>query len=183
MSDGGGGASRSTDPAAGSSAATDVSLREHLTSLIEALEEQMNRRLHAIEQQVRDALAAAEKLSESQRTTVEERIKGVETLARVTQDSAQAAVSKAEDATSKRFESVNEFRAQLADQTSQFLPREVFDTTVQQWSEWRQGVDKDRATLAGRSGGIGSLVGWIVAGAGFVATMLGIAVILAGRIG
>ena len=30
----GGGASRSTDPAAGSSSATDVSLREHLTSLI-----------------------------------------------------------------------------------------------------------------------------------------------------
>lgn len=36
MSEDGGGASRSTDPAAGSSAATDVSLREHLAALRQA---------------------------------------------------------------------------------------------------------------------------------------------------
>jgi bisphosphoglycerate-dependent phosphoglycerate mutase len=33
------------------------------------------------------------------------------------------AVLKAETATEKRFESVNEFRAQLADQSNQFMPR------------------------------------------------------------
>ena len=175
----GGGASRTTDYAAGTSAATDVSLLDHVTLMVRQLEAQMDRRMLAIEQQVRDALAAAEKVTVAERATVEERVRGVEMLAKVTQESAAEAVRKAEAATEKRFESVNEFRAQLADQTSAFLPREVFDTTVQQWSEWRQGVDKDRATLAGRSGGIGSSIGWIVAGAGFVATVLGIIAILA----
>jgi predicted ATPase len=39
----------------------------------------------------------------------------------------EKAVSKAEIATEKRFESVNEFRAQLADQTRSFLPRLEYD--------------------------------------------------------
>ena len=43
--------------------------------------------------------------------------------------SAEKAVGKVELATEKRFESVNEFRAQLSDQTNSFLPREVADTT------------------------------------------------------
>jgi hypothetical protein len=37
--------------------------------------------------------------------------------------SAEKAVSKAEQATERRFEAVNEFRGQLADQTGTFLPR------------------------------------------------------------
>lgn len=43
--DAGGGASRSTDPAAGSSAATDVSLREHFAALREADRELARERL------------------------------------------------------------------------------------------------------------------------------------------
>lgn len=41
--------------------------------------------------------------------------------------SAKEAVSKAEAATDKRFESVNEFRAQLNDQARLFLPRSEYD--------------------------------------------------------
>lgn len=40
------------------------------------------------------------------------------------------AIHKAEAATEKRFESVNEFRAQLADQASSFLPREVAESQI-----------------------------------------------------
>lgn len=38
-------------------------------------------------------------------------------------ESAEKAVTKAEAASEKRFESVNEFRAQLSDQTATFMPR------------------------------------------------------------
>lgn len=38
-------------------------------------------------------------------------------------DAADKAIAKAEAATEKRFESVNEFRAQLSDQTRTFMPR------------------------------------------------------------
>ena len=51
--------------------------------------------------------------------------------------SAEKAVTKAENATEKRFDSVNEFRAQLADQASQFMPREVAET---QTAEFRNQI-------------------------------------------
>lgn len=41
--------------------------------------------------------------------------------------SAKEAVLKAESATEKRFESVNEFRAQLSDQAHSFMPRAEYD--------------------------------------------------------
>jgi len=48
----GGGASRSTDPAAGSSAATDVSLREYLGSRIDALDRLYKSELAALKELV-----------------------------------------------------------------------------------------------------------------------------------
>ncbi len=128
---------------------------------------------------VRDALAAAEKLRLAQLAAIEERIRGVELVAKMSQESASLAVKKAEAATERRFEAVNEFRGQLADQTRTFLPRETFDTTLSQWQEWRTDVDADRATLRGRTSGINASIGALVLAAGFVATFLGIVVILA----
>jgi hypothetical protein len=43
-------------------------------------------------------------------------------------ESAEKAVVKAETAAEKRFESVNEFRAQLTDQAATFISRQEFDT-------------------------------------------------------
>lgn len=48
---------------------------------------------------------------------------------------ADKAVSKAETATEKRFESVNEFRGQLNDQSRQFMPRSEADQLVQQLTQ------------------------------------------------
>lgn len=45
-------------------------------------------------------------------------------------DAADRAVSKAESATEKRFESVNEFRQTLSDQASKFIIRSEFDLVV-----------------------------------------------------
>ncbi len=57
-----------------------------------------------------------------------------EKAVRAALEAAQKAVDKAEEAATKRFESVNEFRAQLADQAASFLTRReaiaVFSTMV-----------------------------------------------------
>ena len=63
--DDGGGASRSTDPASGSSAATDVSLREYLTSLIDAVEKRSDARFDAMKEAVAKVAEANEKRFDS----------------------------------------------------------------------------------------------------------------------
>jgi hypothetical protein len=94
----GGGASRSTDPAYGSSSATDVSLREYLVALIHAAEQRSDARFESMKDQVDAAFR-----------------------------SSQEAISKAELASDKRFESVNEFRAVLADQQRDLVTRQVLN--------------------------------------------------------
>jgi len=64
-------------------------------------------------------LTALSKLSDT-------RFKHQEEMVRVALSAAKEAVTKAEVATEKRFESVNEFRQTLSDQTSSFIPRAEF---------------------------------------------------------
>jgi len=71
-----------------------VSLREHLTALINEMNLRFDAAISAQDKAVQIAMIASEK-----------------------------AVVKAEIAAEKRFESVNEFRGQLADQAATFMPR------------------------------------------------------------
>lgn len=96
MSDSGGGASETTEPAYGSSAATDVSLRTYLIALINGAEQRSDERFRHMKEMVESAF-----------------------------ESAQTAITKADIATEKRFEGVNEFRAALSDQASQFVTRDA----------------------------------------------------------
>ena len=57
----GGGASRTTDPAYGSSSATDVSLREHMTALVQALDRHITAELGALRRETEQANHAAER--------------------------------------------------------------------------------------------------------------------------
>ena len=58
----------------------------------------------------------------------------------------QEAIRKQDAATEKRFEAVNEFREQLREQTSQFIPREVaekeFNRLAQRIEEQKERLDK-----------------------------------------
>ena len=86
MADEGGGASRSTDPAAGTSAATDVSLREYLMQAIAASRQECRDGLKHLE----DSVAKAETNSKEN-------------------------IEKALASIDRRFDGVNEFRGALAD--------------------------------------------------------------------
>ena len=61
MNDEGGGASRSTDPAAGTSSATDVSLREYLGTRIDSLDRHVTAELSALRRETHAANLAAER--------------------------------------------------------------------------------------------------------------------------
>ncbi len=90
-------------------------------------------------------------------------------------EAAEKAIAKAEMSTEKRFDSVNEFRATLADQASLLLPRAEF--TVQHASfvdkldilEKRIGeLQQNISAILARGGGLKDAWGYLVAGAGVI---------------
>ena len=184
----GGGASRSTDPAAGSSAATDVSLREFVMQSMRDLDRHLSNEIKRVE----DALAAEVELRRARR------------------EDDMRAVDKAEESMTRRLDAMNELREQLNSQALTFvnvsefkaemdkletliernrqdidstrgglLPRETYETTVQQWSEWRAGVDRVLSLTAGERSGSrltwGTMAGLLAA----FATVIGLLVVAA----
>jgi hypothetical protein len=89
--------------------------------------------------QIKAALVAAETLEVARIASAvelaEARFDAIVSEMRLVNAASEQAIAKAEASTERRFESVNEFRAQLAQQTSSFLPREVAEA---QFSEIRR---------------------------------------------
>lgn len=87
-------------------------------------------------------------------------------------DSAEKAVAKAETAAERRFEAVNEFRGQLADQAAMLMPRAEYEAKHHALEKQVDDLT-DRLTRAeGRSDGKGALYGWLVAGAGLIVAVI-----------
>lgn len=84
------------------------------------------------------------------------------------QAAATEAVRKAEAAVEKRFDSVNEFRAQLGDQARTFVPRSEFDVRLDPIIERISKLENRSIGLDGRKTGLGEGWGWAVGIAGFV---------------
>lgn len=86
---------------------------------------------------------------------------------------AEKAVSKAEAASEKRFEAVNEFRAQLADLVARLLPRIEYDAAhaavIERINALAARVDKTE----GRSGGFNAGWGYLLGAAGIVLAFIG----------
>jgi hypothetical protein len=119
-----------------------LTLREHIERLLVEMDLRHQQRFDAQQQALTAALLSAEKAVQTAMAASEK------------------AVAKAENATERRFESVNEFRKTLADQTASFLTRLEYD------SAHTALVDKisDLATRMERSEGRGSGldIGWKV---------------------
>lgn len=87
---------------------------------------------------------------------------------------AKEAVSKAEVATEKRFEGVNEFRSSLSDLTATMMPRAE---STARWSALAERVDKMEKAIAadsGRNKGINDSWGYLVAAIGLAVGIIGI---------
>jgi len=145
--------------------------------------------LHAhVEQQITDLRKQLDERHTAQNSAVQAAL-----------TSAEKAVGKAETAAERRFESVNEFRAQLSDQATRFVTRveaetahnAILDRITEQAkvvantvprAEWDAGHNRlieqvkelnDRVTgMEGRSRGLALGWGYLVAGIGVVATII-----------
>jgi hypothetical protein len=137
---------------------------EHLRILLEERTRRFERELEATRDLLDERFAAAEKAVAS-------------ALA-----SAKEAVTKQENAADRRFESVNEFRATLQDQTSQFVSRlefsakvDALDSRIRDMARIQeQASGKDDGVSATKSGliaGIGLLVAIVVAGVAVLAAL------------
>lgn len=163
MNEEGGGASRSTDPAAGTSSATDVSLREFVTLMVQAEMVRVNERFHFVEMSTEKAF-----------------------------ENSQRAIDKADIATEKRFEGVNEFRAALADQATRFVTLDQLRATADKLEATilrnRQDIDtlNDRMNLregasAGSKVTIGNIVVLVTVSIGAIGVLVVLANYFAGR--
>ena len=102
-----------------------VALRDYFTLWLERLELFYNRRFEDLDTKTTLALTAADK-----------------------------AVNKAETATEKRFEGVNEFRQTLADQASRLMPREEALSKFGNIEKDLNALDKELQTLREQRSGV-----------------------------
>lgn len=125
----GGGASRTTDPAAGSSAPTDVSLREYVGSSIAALDRHVTSELAALRRETHAANVAAERALGVAADEAKERLAAHNGLIEQMREQAQqfasrealesfkaerhAALDSFKDEADKRFGRIERFQAML----------------------------------------------------------------------
>lgn len=109
----------------------------------------------------------------------EQRFDGQEKATNVALQSAKEAVTKAEAATEKRFESVNEFRAALADQSNTLLTRNEYDTNHKAIIDKVDDVTRRVAAIENSSKGSQLAIGKIYAAIAAVGAILAIIMLLA----
>lgn len=89
---------------------------------------------------------------------------------------ADRAVAKAEAASEKRFEAVNEFRASLNDQTRTLVPRAEHEQAVRALSEKIEVLTARVNQRDDRGRGMGALSGWIVSAILLVVAVAGLVI-------
>lgn len=114
----GGGASRSTDPAAGTSSATDVSLREYLGERVTALDRHMTQEINSLRRESELANTNAEKAIKVAADEAKERLVAHNGLieqmrAQATQFATREAVEDFKDTNDKRLSRIERFQAML----------------------------------------------------------------------
>jgi hypothetical protein len=95
--------------------------------------------------------------------------------------SAEKAVTKAEAAAEKRFEAVNEFRGQLSDQASQFMPRSESNVRYSALADKVDAIERRLDVMQGKSTGLSSVYGWIVGGVSLVVSIVVIVNVLTAK--
>ena len=131
---------------------------------VEDLQIQVDRRFTHSESNSKDmheAIKATIKAAlDARASAVEDRFSALERLMDTRFESTERAVNKAETAAEKRFDSVNEFRGQLADQAASFLPRREAETEFRSVREAQDNLRKEITDLrASRDSGAGRTMG------------------------
>ena len=142
---------------------TFLTLKEFLVAIITGNDLRYEQRFNAQQQALQDALVGQEKAVSA------------------ALQAADRAVIKAETASEKRFDAVNEFRATLADQAATLMPRAEAETRLNSFSD-KLGEITDRINRSeGKSGGIASSWGILLGALGGIAILFTLARDLFGR--
>ena len=150
----GGGASRSTEHAAGTSSATDVSLLDYIMSLfrenqraLDMAGEEREKAASALRAGTDDRIAALEKYLLAQLVAKANEFEAVHTAD-------QTAITKSEEALTRRLDLLNEFRSQMADEAKKYAQREVVDA---KFAAIDKQIDDVRKSIAGLGERLGKL--------------------------
>lgn len=175
---------RSTDREAVKLAAEErekaaAALREQLTLRVDSGDASLREHVQAQVAQIHAALLSADELERARFASSEARVNSVQREVALVHEASERAIFKAEAATEKRFESVNAFRAQLAAQTSSFLPREVAESQFEAMNKRLGVLEAANRFDEGRQKGVGMSAGVLVAALGAVATIITIVIVLA----
>lgn len=131
----------------------DGNLRAHVNGQIE---------------QLKAALAAADKLEDSRISGLQAQIASVHREIDIETAATKEAIGKADAATEKRFESVNEFRGQMADQSALFIARREVEAMVSAANEKIAGLNDRMNRNEGRGSGQHQLYGYLVGALGLL---------------
>lgn len=135
----------------------------------------------AILQQFRDLERLLDERYATQTKALDAAFVAAEKAVAAALESAEKAVAKAEMAAERRFEAVNEFRGQLADQAATLMPRIEYEA---KHHALEKQVDElaDRVTRAeGSSTGKGMMYGWLIAAAGVIISVVIAVNVIVGR--
>jgi hypothetical protein len=130
--------------------------QDHVDTQVQALDRRMLDLFIASEKAVASALVALEKTNQTELAAQ------------------RAAVNKAEIAAEKRFEGVNEFRGQLADQQRTLMPRAEADAELRAIRESLSTLASRLDRSEGRGGGMNALYGYIAGGVGIISAIVAI---------
>lgn len=122
---------------------TVQTLKEHIEKLFVAMDDKFSQRFDDSSKAVNAALAATKE-----------------------------AVSKAEIATEKRFEGVNEFRNTLSDQQRTLMPRSESEALMKNMNEKIGELSAGRDKSDGRTTGRGDALGYIVGAVGIISAII-----------
>lgn len=137
----------------------------------ESVDRRLSERITALNQRVDDMLAF-----------LNQQIADVRHDGQIMLDTADKATVKAEVAIEKRFDAVNEFRAQLADQTKTFMPRAEIEARIVQNYE-RYNELANRVTRAeGKAQGSSAAYGYLTAAITAVIAIVTVVLILVTRV-
>lgn len=113
---------------------------------------------------------------ETQETNLITAITAQEKAVAAALQAAKEAVTKAEIAAEKRFDAVNEFRGQLADQARGFMPRAESELVTQAQNEKIDNIQGLLGSLGGRSEGVSAAMGYMVGAVGMVVAVVAVVV-------
>jgi hypothetical protein len=140
-------------------------LREYLLALINANDVRYGQRYDASQSAIAAAFLA-------QQTATQTAFAAQKLSVDAALEAAKTAVNKAEVAAEKRFESVNEFRATLADQQRTLMPRAEVEVILQGLADKIEAITQAQLTMSGQRSGMGTAIGIASAVGGIVIGVL-----------